>query len=143
MKPEHFHFRIEELVDPDTLSKYGEDVCWEFFPDSSIDMLRGIRDFFDVPITINNWVFGGSFRFRGYRPPSCKIGAAHSYHRSGRAFDFDVKGLTAAQARKMILDNNDDQRLKGIWRMEDGVSWVHVDSGNPPDGKDRIYLFKG
>jgi hypothetical protein len=59
------------------------------------------------------------------------------------AFDFDVKGMTAANVRKEILEKCNDHRLVRIMRMEADVGWVHADIGQVPNGKSRIYLFKG
>lgn len=136
------HFKLEELFDPDTVQIYGND-AWLFMPDESIMMLDGVREFFDLPVTVNNWSWGGTFRYRGYRPLACKVGAKNSYHRKCRAFDFDVKGLTAKEARNAILTNKDDARLLLITRMEADVNWVHIDNGIVPEGSERIYLFKG
>ena len=133
------YFKIQELVPPETFKVLGDD-CWEFFPDSSIMMLDGAREFFGKPVTVNNWLWGGAFKYRGYRPPECPVGAPRSYHRSGRAFDLDVKGMPAEEVRRHIVDNQDNPLLIWINRMEKDVSWVHIDSG---EGKNRIYLFKG
>jgi hypothetical protein len=140
--PEGFKFRLEELVDSRSFADYGEG-CWNFFPQNAIDMLHGIRTYFNVSITINNWLWGGPFQFRGYRGPSCTIGAIGSYHKRGMAFDFDVLGMTAEEARTEIKMHQDDPHLELIRRMEKSVTWVHADIA--PLGKDqhRIYLFVG
>ena len=58
------------------------------------------------------------------------------------AFDCDVRNYTAEEARKKILSNEDDPLLQYVNRIEDGVNWLHIDSGTVPEGKQRIYLFK-
>lgn len=136
------HFKLQELLDKATFELYGDD-AWALFPNESIMMIDGIRDFFGVPVTCNNWLWGGSMQYRGYRPPDCPVGAAHSYHKSGRAFDFDVRGMTAEHVRTLIIMHKDDPMLKLINRLETDVSWVHTDSAQPPEGKSRIYLFRG
>lgn len=138
--PENFKFPLRELVDKQSFIDYGEG-CWNFFPQDSIDMLHGIRTYFNLPITVNSWPWGGGLRFRGYRGPSCTVGAPGSYHRRGRAWDFDVKGMTAEQVRTEIKANQDNEHLKLIQRMEKLVSWVHVDIGDLKEGQSRIYLF--
>ncbi len=142
IRPEGFKFQLVELVDPQSFDDFGEG-CWEFFNQDAIDMLHGIRTYFNVPITVNSWSYGGSFRYRGYRGPSCTIGAQGSYHKRGMAWDFDVKWMTAREARIEIKMHQDDPNLKLIQRMEDNVTWVHTDIGKIPEGKQRIYLFKG
>lgn len=143
MRPPDFAFRIEELVDPITLREEGEEVCWEFFPDDSLWMLHGVREFFNRPVVVNNWLWDGAMQYRGYRPPWCVIGAPNSAHRKGLAFDLDVKGIDAQEVRRLIRENQNDPRLQLIQRMEKGVNWVHIDRYPPPTGKDRIYLFAG
>lgn len=136
------HFDLEELVDRDTFGTYGED-AWKLLHPDAIIALDGVREYFGVPVTVNNWKWGGPFQYRGYRPPHCGIGAPQSYHKRGMAFDFDVRGLDALTVRKVIKDNQSDPLLEKIMRLEDVVSWVHMDVGRIPDGKHRIYLFKG
>lgn len=132
------YFRIEELVDPVTFREQGQD-AWNLFPDESILMIDGVREFFGLPVTVNNWLWDGEFQFRGYRPDWCTVGAKGSAHRVGRAFDLDVKGWLAQETRRIIMQNKDHPLLHYIQRMERGVNWVHIDTFEPPN--DRIYLF--
>lgn len=134
------HFQLYELVDQATYESEGEK-AWEHFTDEILFSLDGLRDFFGRPITINTWHGGGEFRYRGYRPPSYPHGAKFSQHRLGNAFDCDVAGMPANQARVEIVMHQDDLRLAMITRMEKGKNWLHVDCGAVPEGKQRIYLF--
>lgn len=136
------HFQLCELVDRVTHEKWG-DTAWTLLNPIALEALEGIRMFFDVPVTVNNYHLGGRFQYRGYRGPECEIGAVHSRHRTGNAFDCDVRGYTAADARRIILENQDDPRLAKIQRLEADVNWVHFDCGEIPAGKSRIYVFKG
>lgn len=98
-----------------------------------------IREFFDVPIIVNNWKFGGSFENRGYRDPYTSVGAKLSQHKFCRAIDFHSPIIPATSIRKEILVN--ENLFPHIHRMERRVNWVHIDSH--PDYIDkRIYLFK-
>jgi hypothetical protein len=134
------YFKIQELVDPDTLTRYGEDYCWKTFFDKrlliQIDLLR---EYFGKPITINNWNEGGEFKYRGFRQSNCTVGATNSQHRFGRAVDFDVQGLTADEVRKEICKFKYLPSFKFISRMEDLVTWVHIDCANTTE----LELFKG
>jgi len=141
MIPQGFKFRIEELVDKASFASWGEG-CWNFFPQESLEMLHGIRMFLDRPVTVNNWLWGGPYQYRGYRGPGCPIGAPQSYHKRGMAYDFDVKGLTAEDVRKLLVENQDHEWLLPIKRLENKVTWVHADTGTVPAGKSRIYLFE-
>ena len=135
------HFQLNELVDRTTFEKYGQQ-CWQFFPKEALEMLDGIREFFKSPVTVNNWHIGGQYQFRGWRPVWSNVGAPQSMHRKGGAFDCDIQGLTAEEARQNILADKDNPLLKNIMRLEDGVSWLHTDTGIIPKGKNRIYLFR-
>ena len=139
MKPMK-HFKLYELVDPQTYETKGAK-AWEHFTEDILFSLDGLRDFFGRPVTVNNWMAGGQFLFRGYRPPWYFGGAKLSQHRLGNAFDCDVAGMPANQARKEIIDHQDDPRLIMITRMENTVTWLHIDCGPVPEGQHRIYLF--
>jgi len=85
-------------------------------------------------MTINNYHIGGNFSQRGYRCNICQIpkdktlqGKIYlSAHCNGCAFDADIKGLTAEQARQKIKANLD--KLPYNIRVEAGVSWLHLDT---------------
>lgn len=130
------HFVIKEFVPPEVWNAEGENAIARIDP-LILLTAEQVREFFDAPVTINNWSLGGQLRYRGYRPASCTVGAKKSMHREGKAIDFDIKGLTAQQGRKRILDNQNS--FPHIRRMERGVSWVHVDIKDT--GKDEIVLF--
>ena len=137
------YFKLPELIDRNTFMRHGED-AWKLLDSNALDALDSVREFFNAPITVNSWWEGrGSFQYRGYRPQDCPVGSQNSYHKRGMAFDFDVKGYTAEDARKVILENQDNPLLEKIQRMEDKVSWVHIDIGAVPKDKQRIYLFRG
>lgn len=130
------HFIIKEFVPPDIYSTYG---------DQSIALLEydllytidDLREFFDKPITVNNWHINGNFKYRGFRPSTYKYGAVNSPHKEGIALDFDVKGLTAEEGRQLILENQ--KLFPFIKRMEADVNWIHIDMVNT--GKKEIILF--
>lgn len=136
------HFEMYELVDRNTYMKFGDRAITLFNP-HALEALDGLREFFNVPIMVNNWwgKDGQGMQYRGYRPENCPVGAQFSEHKKGNAFDCSVKGYTADEARKIILENQDNSLLIRIMRMEADVSWVHFDCGRTPNGKDRIYLF--
>lgn len=136
------HFELYELVDRATFQKWGQD-AWSLFHPDLLLTLDGIRDFFNVPVTVNNWYGGGPFQYRGYRGPECPIGAPASYHKNGMAADFDVKGYTAEDARRIIVENKNNEFLQYITRMERDVNWVHIDLAELRKDQKRIYLFKG
>lgn len=135
------HFRTYELVDKGTYEKHGDD-CLSLFNPELLLALDDLREFFGVPVTVNNWHDGGPFQWRGYRTSEMayKLGAPHSQHAMGNAIDCDISGYTAERARKIIIENKNDRLLKRIMRLEDGVNWVHFDLLKAM--RDRIHLFR-
>lgn len=132
------HFKIYELVDKATFDRFGLQ-AFMFLNPLALQALDGIRDFFDAPVTVNNYHSGGPFQFRGLRPRSCTVGGEYSQHRLGAAFDCDIAGVSAAQARKVILEHRSDPRLLFVNCIETDVNWLHFDCRNIPD---RIRLVR-
>ena len=121
------NFRIEELV-PKTIFEYRKDKCWELFAPEILQTIDEIRELFQSPIIINNWMWGGVFQYRGFRPISYYDGKdSLSQHIRGNALDFDVKGLSAEDARKKIIGWKKDGKLNRLTALELGTSWVHID----------------
>jgi hypothetical protein len=131
------HFIIKELIPPETYAAEG-DASLLHIDERILVTLDQVRDFYGVAVTVNNWHRSGNFKYRGYRPSTCEVGATHSMHRLGQAVDFDVHGRRADQVRAELRQNY--QRFPFIRRMEDGVSWVHIDLKET--GENGIQLFK-
>lgn len=132
------HFEIFEIVPPELMS-LPEEYLWELFDENLLIVIDRLREILGKPMTVNNWKSGGQFKWRGYRTNSCKIGANKSPHRIGRGIDFDVKGMTAKEVRDFIMKRQD--QFPEIGRMEDDVTWVHIDTIRKKNHK-GIYLFK-
>ena len=69
-----------------------------------IQLAQFVRERFNKPVTINNWYYGGEYKYRGVRPHNCKVGAKYSQHKSGRAFDFTVEGISIKELHQDIVD---------------------------------------
>lgn len=123
------HFKIYELVDRETFSRYGTR-AFQFFNPLALEMIDGIREYFGASVTVNDWFWGGKFQWRGLRTKWCEVGADYGMHRFAGAFDCDIQGLPAHEARKRILDDKDHPLLKNINCMENQVNWVHADVRN-------------
>jgi len=134
------YFSISGLVCPDVYLKFGER-GWQFFSTTYLHTLLVVRrDILKAPMVCNNYTkTGGTFKQRGLRCNLCalvleKTNAGKIYlsaHTTGEAGDFDVAGMTAIQARLTIIENI--SQLPYPIRLEDGVSWLHLDtydSGN-------------
>lgn len=135
-------FSVKELVTPEIYRDFGEDAIIGLDPYLLL-ALDTIRVKLGRAIVINTWHLEKvvSHRYRGLRPPNTQVGAPNSMHKMGKAFDFDVKGMTTQKVREWIIANrNEIPELKAITRMESNVSWVHIDSKFT--GSKEIVLFK-
>lgn len=136
------YFQISELVCDHTFSKYGER-AWQFLDTDFLHVLLIVRrDILQVPMVCNH---SGATQ-RGLRCNMCELvkekkGIYLSSHILGKAGDFTCKGLTAQQARERIRDNA--HLLPCNIRLEDKVTWLHVDV-LPQFGIDKkVYFFMG
>lgn len=136
------YFKIEELVCPHVYAKFGEKA--EMFIDERlIETLDTIKEkILGGAITVNNWKQGGEFSQRGLRCNCCQIVKEKtepylSAHMLGKAVDFDVKGMSAEQARQAIIKAQ--VLLPYPIRMESGISWVHLDVYDGGSGKAIIF----
>jgi hypothetical protein len=132
------HFKVQEFVPEAVYCELG-DMSMILIDSRMVRTADAIREYFGVPMNINDWHFGGGNQYRGYRTSGCRVGAKWSQHKFGRALDI-VSRIPASEMRKAILDNQED--FPFISAMEDGVDWLHVDCRNV-DRKGNIYLFKG
>ena len=121
------HFRIYELVDPGTYSRFGQK-CWEFFDFNALVTLDLLREQFGQA-TVNNWKWGGNYQWSGLRTLNCTIGADLSQHRFGRAFDVKFKNVSANEVRQHIRGDQ-EYWSEHISRIENKVSWFHFDIAN-------------
>ncbi len=126
------YFKIYELVDRQTYLKYGEE-AWMFFNPLALMSLDGIRKFFNIPVKVNDWKWGGDFQFRGLRPVYYQYGAIYSQHRYGNGFDSDVGDISAEEVRRRIIENKDSELLRHITCIESNVNWLHFDCRNISD----------
>lgn len=141
------YFALRELIDEPTYKKYG-DFAWNFFRTELLETLFALRDkIICKPMTINNWMSGGKFSQRGLRHNmSAEIlkytkqnKQYMSAHMLGAGVDFDAKGMTAADVRALIKAKAN--LLPYPIRLEDGVTWVHVDV-YADNAKDKVTLFR-
>lgn len=122
-------FRIEEFVPPEIFNVYGTSSTW-FVQPQLVVLAQFIRDYFEATMTINTWYRGGVFKERGYRIPASTTGSKYSQHKRGAAIDFTIKGLSADEVRRTILDNQQVFLAQGLTAIEDeefSPTWVHAD----------------
>jgi hypothetical protein len=124
------YFDIWELIPPDMLalindkgSKWGFDTL---FDERLLITMDRLREQFGA-MEANTWGWGGRHCFRGFRLPSCRIGAELSQHRFGRAVDLMPLDSTVGSIRQEILWKPNSPRFQYIGGLELGVSWLHID----------------
>lgn len=118
------HFGLYEFVPPAQYRALGNRsiILLDYRILKTADM---VREWFGVPVTINNWKWGKPRRFSGWRPPWYRC-ARYSQHFAGRAIDIQVKGLRASRIRREILDNY--RHFLYITAIERGTpTWTHLD----------------
>ena len=129
------YFKIQELVSEQVYKKYGEK-SWMFIDEKLIKTLDLLREHFNKPIIVNNWLWGGELHQRGLRANKDEMVANKkdyyiSQHCLGKAVDFNVKGMTAQEVYEEIIKNKDKFYL--ISRIENikyTPTWVHIDVAN-------------
>ena len=93
---------------------------------------------------MNTWMWGGTNKFRGWRPWDCETGATLSQHKFGRACDMVFLDLVDGVnwVRDSILTDTDDPIFKYITCVETGVPWLHIDFRNWNKEQDGILVIK-
>lgn len=135
-------FDIDELVCDHALAKFGE-AAWEFLDTNYLHCLLVIRrDILRSPMYCN----GRGATQRGLRCNMCQLVKSKTYtyisaHILGKAGDFDVKGMTAEQARRLIIERQ--ELLPCPIRLEKDVSWLHFDTRSEDNKTGKVTLFRG
>ena len=123
------YFSIKEFVPPEIYNQFS-DKAWQFI-DPRVTLLADfIRDYFGKPMTINDWYRGGTLTLRGFRPPTTTVGGTLSQHKFGRAFDFNIVGMTPHEIYDKIMSDKLTFMVKGLTTMENieyTQTWNHVD----------------
>lgn len=135
-------FTIDELVCNHTLARFG-DGSWRFLDTNALHLLLVLRrDIFKRPIWINNHKRG--VYQRGLRCNMCqlvreKTSVYLTAHGFGKGWDMTIEGLTAEEARNIIMENT--HRLPCKVRMERNVTWLHIDTLIPDNQTEIISFF--
>lgn len=160
MSYEMRHFQEYEWLPPNIFKTYSlqdrtylvggiRKTFWQIIDPRIAQTADQMREFFQATITINNWHDGGAYTERGFRDVN-SIGAPHSMHKIGCAFDGDIKGMSAHDVREQLL--NHAALFPYLTRLEKWASaedqkagkeikWVHCDIKELPLGISRIHEF--
>lgn len=141
------YFSIKELVDPYTYNKFGE-TSWQFLQKDFLEVVLVIREeILKQPMLCNSWARGGKYSQRGFRSNICEIPKMKTFneqlynsaHCLGCGADFTLAGMSADEARTLILRQGDI--LPVNIRMENDVDWLHIDTFDP-GREEKVYVFK-
>ncbi len=128
------YFRIEELVYPEFYEQFqhrGEDYMWLAFDARVLQTADRLRERYG-PMTVNNWLWGGSRTESGLRAMDTSTGAALSQHKFGRALDCIFHDCTADEVRADMKKWGVYAEFRLITCIEEfpGMSWFHFDVRN-------------
>ena len=120
------NFHLEEFVSKETFDYFGANSL-RFIAPEIIEIAQYLRDWFGKPMTINNWINGGKFKWRGFRTPGCGVGAELSSHKRGMAIDFNFGALESEYVFNVIVDPKNKFFSKGITTIEKNtIGWTHI-----------------
>lgn len=145
------HFKIQELVPKSFYDNFPEWKLWMLFDNRMLYTIDRMRDVYGS-CTINNWLWHGNLDYCGFRPINIDVQTEKSsldinnfslsQHCFGRAFDLHFSRYTAQQVNSDIVKNLWAEEFKYITRIEERVSWNHIDCGNHDKENLGIYVFR-
>jgi hypothetical protein len=139
-------FDLNEVFCPEVVHKYSE-FAWNFLDVRLAITIESIRMRLNKAIYVNDYSVHGKLTQRGFRCVKCQL-MTDVYksgelftdpHSLGKGIDFDVAGLVASEVREYIIKN------RNLWpyplRLENNVSWVHLDILNS-NYNDKVIFFE-
>jgi hypothetical protein len=145
------HFSARDFVPPELFRLRGDAALPELMDSRilwTVDALAECPLFPRQPgqqvatITINDYARGGNRSQSGYRTDEKLLrDAPCTQHRSGRAVDMLIAGVTADEFRALARSGKLARELQYVTRIEDGVGWIHVDCANVA-GSDLVFFSK-
>ena len=121
-------FAIHELVPKALYGKYGDKAI--LCLDSRVtNFLAYVRPRWGVPLTVNNYGYGGDREWSTLRTPNSPWYNPISQHTFGRALDSVSRHMTAQEMRDDIKSDPwllDVLEVDSI-TIEEDVDWLHID----------------
>lgn len=132
------HFFIDQLV-PKEIYMTFYDKSIMFLDAKTESMLEGIRNYFGVPLIINDWFEGGNRYKSGFVLPEDNNESKYSMHILGKAFNLVFPPKTDYERiRQTIRERYDSFKKMGITTIEsDTLDHLHIDCRNT--GMDKLY----
>ncbi len=115
---------------PQVLKDRGQK-AWELLDENLLRTIDSLREAFG-PATINDWKWGGKFKWSGLRNPQArKYYSPTSQHTFGRAADMKFKNITPKKIRTIIRNDPSYWKEMGVRCIENKtVTWLHIDVRN-------------
>jgi len=141
------YFGLKELFSEDYYTSQHPtmgDLLWMVFDQKGLETIDLLREKYG-PALMNTWSMSpekqrmyGTHNWRGYREAGSKYVKGRnglkfgnvSQHRFGRAFDLAFFDYTAEEIRQDMRNNPIKPEFEHISRVENDVSWLHIDLGN-------------
>ena len=130
------YFEIQELVPPQVYAERG-DKALQLLDRRLLDNLDTLRLQLDVPLTVNNWHWGGDRKYSGLRVYGSEHWGMYSQHSFGRAADV-ICEVPAEEIRQKIRSR--EIILPWAVHVELDVDWLHMDVRN---SRDLVNFFHG
>lgn len=141
--PKYFAKTLESLakqVLPPEVYKFRGVRGLELMDERILITLDTLRLNLGIPITVNSWAWGGNRTQSGLRDQYHYKNLedylkSFSQHKYGNALDFKVRGLTAHEVRKHIIENKHlypSISFMEVGKLSNGeeMTWCHIDCRN-------------
>jgi len=130
MKFETIHapdFCVEEFVPKEIFERFG--VNSTRFIDIRLPIIaQELRNYYRKSVIINNWRWGGEYKYSGFRTKASTDYTPLSPHTRGNAIDVKIKGVSSTEVQKFIIGSYETtwERL-GVGLIETGTNgWTHI-----------------
>lgn len=141
--PKYFATSIEDMakqVLPEHLFRKNGIVSLRLMDERVLQTIDMLRFHLNVPLTVNNWQWGGNRNWSGFRDvkyfkTTADYLNSESQHIFGRGLDFINRKMVAHEVRKFIIENKhlfpyitflEVGPLKGKTEERE-MTWVHFD----------------
>jgi hypothetical protein len=130
------HLIIQEIVPRDLYDIKDKDQLFGLFDEQVLMGADWLRNRYG-PMTCNNWHIGGDFNWSGFRTVGSPHYSPGSMHSVGKALDLKFSKISADEIRANLRNL---EYVPHITRIEDGVSWLHIDT--KPTNNNKLHFFK-
>lgn len=133
-------FAIYELVPKELYEMFGVNsyVLWRLFDENFLMGIDWLADRYSPkhPVKINDWYWGGSFNESGLRIVDHEYYSPTSMHSHCCSGDLKFSNIAAEEIRE---DLRQLKYVPLITRVENKVSWLHVDT-KPTESKELVFF---